>query len=183
LKFYPGNFPPCSVCQRCNEVFQNKSRKYSRDQKLIVLYFRRFVIYFDLFYFILFYFTVFYLLLKMRLHLQQQARERDVLDERRELALEKKLKNGQPKYGFIFGDAMTSYKGDTIKDGFGVQPFNTESTIMNRVFAMEIASGPVHFTAYFSNDQTLEKGANLTGTFIFILHSISNLYNCISLFT
>ena len=36
-----GNFPPCSVCEKCNEVLQNKSRKYNKDQKWIVLYFRR----------------------------------------------------------------------------------------------------------------------------------------------
>ena len=67
-------------------------------------------------------------------------------------------------YGFIFGDAMTSSKGNTIKEGLGLpSAFNSEGIIMNRVFAMEIVSGPVKFMAYFSNDDTLDKGANLTG--------------------
>jgi len=98
----------------------------------------------------------------LRLHLQQQAREREALDERREAAETQFEENGNPKYGFIFGDAMTASKGDTMKDGLG-QPDSNESTIANRIFAFEIASGPVHFMMYTSVDQLAEKGANLGG--------------------
>jgi hypothetical protein len=94
--------------------------------------------------------------------LQQQARERAALDERREAAETQVDESGQPKYGFIFGDAMTASKGDTIKDGLG-QPVASETTIANRIFAFEIVSGPINFMMYTSVDQLAEKGANLGG--------------------
>jgi hypothetical protein len=72
-------------------------------------------------------------------------------------------KTGQPLYGLIFGDAMTSSKGDTIKDGKGLTSNSNETTIMNRVFAFEVVCGPVNMMVYISNDQTVTKGANLTG--------------------
>ena len=75
-------------------------------------------------------------------------------------------KTGQPLYGLIFGDSMTSSKGDTIKDGKGITSNSNEVTIMHRVFAFEVVSGPVNMMIYISNDQTVTKGANLTGKYI-----------------
>jgi hypothetical protein len=73
-----------------------------------------------------------------RLHLLQQAREREALDERRNDAKSSKEPNGQPKKLFIFGDAMTQMKGDTMKDGLGFHKSSNEDAIIsNRVIAFE----------------------------------------------
>lgn len=85
------------------------------------------------------------------------------MDERRDDARNKKEKNGQPKIGFIFGDAMTSTKGDTIKDGLGLSSNHNDASIMNRVFAFEVVCGEIEFMMYISHDQTIDKGANLAG--------------------
>ena len=88
-------------------------RKYSKDEKIIVLYLRR-------------------------LHLIQQAREREALDDRRELTRNLKLPNGQPLRLFVFGDAMTSSKGDTPKDGRGFHQNGGEDLfIQSRLLAYQ----------------------------------------------
>ncbi len=111
--FVTGSFSPCSVCTNCNVILQNKANKYSKDQRVIVLYVRR-------------------------LHLLQQARERETLDERRNDARRSKLPNGQPIKAFIFGDAFTQGKGDTMKDGVGYQQHSSEDPVIsNRIIAYE----------------------------------------------
>ena len=68
--------------------------------------------------------------------------------------------NGMPTDAFIYSDAMTESKGDTPKEGVERQSKQAKS-IKNRLFAVEVISGPVHLMLYVSTDNTMLGGANL----------------------
>ncbi len=68
---------------------------------------------------------------------------------------------GMPTDAFVYSNAMTESKGDTPKEGVKRQSKQPKS-IKNRLFAVEVISGPVNLMLYISTDQTIPGGANLS---------------------
>ena len=65
-----------------------------------------------------------------------------------------------PKYAFIYSDAMTESKGNCPKEG-KKRHSNPGKVIKNRLFAVQVVSGPIDAILYISVDQTMAGGANL----------------------
>ena len=68
--------------------------------------------------------------------------------------------NGMPKYAFIYSDAMTESRGDCPKKG-KKRHSTPGKVIKNRLFAVQVISGPIDAILYISLDQTIAGGANL----------------------
>ena len=67
---------------------------------------------------------------------------------------------GNPTDAFIYSDAMTESKGDTPKE-FVKRHSKPTNPIKNRLFAVEVISGPVNLMLYISVDATILGGANI----------------------
>jgi hypothetical protein len=132
-----GNFSTCEICNNAAYLLRDTSKRFSHIQREIVMQYRR-------------------------LHLDQQAKERIDLDQRKREA--RKVDSfGQPAKFLIFGDAITAHIGQTPKLGSTRQSSSDKNAphIHNRTMAFEVICGPIDTIYMYHLDSFVSAGANL----------------------
>ena len=110
-----GSFPTCEVCNNCDALLQNKSKKLDDAQRLVVLAFKR-------------------------LHLRQQSNERRELEATKIRCSKVTITadgKRQPNGAMFYSDAMTEATGSTPRWGSELTSHSKPGKqIKNRLFTM-----------------------------------------------
>ena len=120
-----GSFPTCDVCNNANDMLRNLKIK-DQSHREIILKFKR-------------------------LHLQQQMKEREYMEQNR---MESKVEyKNQPTHFFCLIDAMTSSRGDVPKVGLKHRQPKSDilHTIENRVIGKKPAISYCYITLILCN--------------------------------
>ena len=130
-----GNFSTCELCMNAAELL--RSRKYNKQERKMILEYRR-------------------------LHLKQQARQRDVLEEEKLKSLELN-QDGQPIQCLFFSDAITTTRGDMPYWGkHKSKAHDSEHHIQNRTIGVEVYCGPIKTIFLYHTDEfSMGHGANI----------------------
>ena len=131
-----GSFPTCAICNALTKMIRENARKYTAEQREMVGMFKK-------------------------LHLKHQEYERRYKAEVKDRCRREHEFNGQPKEAFIYCDAATATLGNIPNYGPG-RKVNRNNFIENRLFGIEIISGPIEFTMFVLSDNTIPGGANTT---------------------
>lgn len=131
-----GSFQTCDVCNCANDLLNAKDIKFSKEQRDVVLKFKR-------------------------LHLLQQAAERDEMERNRTLAQNEKV-NGRYKYAFFLIDGMTKYTTNTPRYGHKLRTGKQDGSVLGtRVVGVEVVCGPIDEVFLYCIDDLVSGGANL----------------------
>ena len=95
-----------------------------------------------------------------QLHLAQQAAERAFLDKNK-LKCKELDQFGQPIYGMIFSDGMTSMSGNTPKIGKNHHSSPKSTYMVSRVIGVEVVCGPIDTVFLYLTDNMVSSGANI----------------------
>jgi hypothetical protein len=130
-----GNFSTCELCINAAELL--RKRRYSKAERQLILDYRM-------------------------MHLKQQARQRDALEEEK-LRSADLDKYGQPIQCLIFSDAITTTRGDTPNWGkFKSKGDDGAPTTENRTIGVEVYCGPIKTIFLYHTDEFgMGHGANI----------------------
>jgi hypothetical protein len=93
------------------------------------------------------------------LHLHQQAAERAYLDKNK-LRCKEVDGNGQPLFGMIYSDGMTTMSGNTPREGRKHHSVSG-SFITSRVIGVEVYCGPIQTVFIYITDNFVSSGSDI----------------------
>jgi hypothetical protein len=134
-----GNFAVCEVCNNIADIMRDGRRNWTQAQREVLKMYRR-------------------------VHLNQQAAERAVLEKTKHLCSELDTQTGQPKGLFFFVDGMTESRGDVPR--FAAESGRTSKAdqnakhVANRVIGCEVVCGPFNKYIFYITDNMTAGGAN-----------------------
>jgi hypothetical protein len=133
-----GSFETCDICNHSNDLLRDSGHRFTREQREIVLKFKR-------------------------LHLQQQAQERQHLADNILKCKNSRDRNGRPTHGLIYSDGMTAMRGDTPRFGRTRKSKGDcgAQHVGNRVIGVEVYCGPVDCVFLYHTDNIPSGGANI----------------------
>jgi hypothetical protein len=132
-----GSFKGCDLCNQCNALLRNKGRKWTQEMLDIILKFKR-------------------------LHLKQQQDARLKLALDIEEAKSSRDENGQPKVAFIEPDGVSTWLGNTIKEGKGKRAgMDNSKVVENRTIGVDVVCGDIEGKLIYHFDNFHGHGANI----------------------
>jgi len=135
LRGSKGSFETCSVCNNLTDALKSTKLRWTSEQLKIPL--------------------------KLyRLHINQQAKEREDLERRIMLAKSQYDSNGNPKYAVLFADGYTEYMGLTPKDGIRPKK-GDDKHVGNRCIGIRVVCGSIDTHFLYHTDDLVSGGANI----------------------
>lgn len=107
-----GTFQTCDICNCAHDLLRSRDTTFNKEQREIILKFKR-------------------------LHLQQQAEERNY-QEKNKLFARMNLERGQPSHAYILIDGMTKFTGNTPRTGKKFRQGKDSNIIGNRIIGVEV---------------------------------------------
>lgn len=97
-----------------------------------------------------------------RLHLEQQGKERQYMEDNKQKCLSDYDDFGNPLHAMIYSDGMTVMRGDTPKLGRTRKSKGDQGKkITNRVIGVEVYSGPVSEVFLYHTDDFVKTGSSI----------------------
>jgi hypothetical protein len=134
-----GNFAVCEVCNNIADIMRDGRRNWTQAQREVLKMYRR-------------------------VHLNQQAAERAVLEKTKHTCSELDTQTGQPKAMFFFVDGMTESRGDVprflTEGGRKSKADDNAKHVTNRVIGCEVVSGLFNKYIFYTTDNMTAGGSN-----------------------
>jgi hypothetical protein len=136
-----GNFAVCEVCNNIADIMRDGRRNWTQAQREVLKMYRR-------------------------VHLNQQAGERAVLEKTKHICSELDSRTGQPKALFYFVDGMTESRGDVprfaAESGRTSKGDQNAKHVTNRVLGCEVVCGLFSKYIFYTTDNMTAAGSNTT---------------------